>query len=62
MRHRPERRVAHRQADLFELPPDRPRWPDLPHDTRAMLTALLVRLLSEQPQEPATPRPEVEHE
>ncbi len=62
MRHRPERRVTHRQADLFELPPDRPRWPDLPHDTRATLTTLLARLLGDQRQEPATRHPEVEHE
>ena len=44
MRHRPERHGAQRQADLFEPPPPRPRWPDLPHDTRMTVTALLAQL------------------
>ena len=62
MRHRPERHGARQQGDLFELPPPRPRWPDLPRDTRLTVMTLLAQLLGEQRQPLATPRAEVEHE
>lgn len=62
MRHRPERHGA-RQADLFEPAPPRPRWPDLPHDTRMTVTALLAQLLGGERRHPLPiPGAEVEHE
>ena len=63
MRHRPERHGAQRQADLFAPPPPRPRWPDLPHDTRMTVTALLAQLLGGERRHPLPTRcAEVEHE
>ena len=63
MRHRAERHGADQRADLFEPPPLRPRWPDLPHDTRMTVVALLAQLLDGERRHPLpTPRAEVEHE
>ena len=62
MGHRPERRRPNQLADLFERPPRRPRWPDLPPDTRRTVTALLAQLLGDRPSAAMAPRPEVEHE
>ena len=59
MRHRPERRRPKHQADLFDPPRRRPRWPALPHETRQTVTALLARLLGDPP---VPPRAEVEHD
>ena len=61
MRHRPERYRGHAQADLFEPPAPRPRWPDLPHDARMTVTELLAQLLGGE-RRPLPTRAEVEHE
>lgn len=42
MRVRPRRS---RQLDLFQPPPNRPHWTDLPPQTRQKVLALLTRLL-----------------
>ena len=42
---------------------NRPAWPDLPHDTRMTVVALLAQLLDGERRHPLpTPRAEVEHE
>lgn len=63
MRHRLERPGAHQQADLFEPPPPRPRWTDLPHDARMTVTSLVAELLAAEWRHPLpTTGAEVEHE
>ena len=62
MGHSRTRRRTIQQPDLFERPPSRPRWPDLPADTRTRVTALLARLLGARHRPPATPRAEVDDE
>jgi len=60
--HQRDRRIAHRQAELFEAPSDRPSWQDLPDDTRRTVTQLLAQMLRQQRRQAACPVPEVEDE
>ena len=62
MHQRDRRRIAHRQAELFEAPSDRPSWQDLPDDTRRTATQLLAQMLRQHRRQEACPAPEVEHE
>ncbi|MFQ5792015.1 MAG: hypothetical protein ACE5JI_16195 [Acidobacteriota bacterium] len=57
------RRTAHRQAELFEVPSDRPSWQDLPDDARKTVIQLFAQMLKQQRRQGmARPVPEVEHE
>ena len=55
------RRILNRQAELFEVLSDRPRWSDIPRDTRRAVTELLARILSQYRLQEAGAQ-EVEHE
>ena len=59
MGHQPKPRRPTQQADLFDPPPRRPRWPDLLHETRQTVTALLARALGDPR---VVSRPAVEHD
>ncbi len=62
MQQRDRRRIANRQAELFEAPSDRPSWQDLPNDTRITVTELLARMLRQQRRRATCAMAEVEHE
>ncbi len=62
MQQRDRRRIANRQAELFEAPSDRLSWRDLPDDTRTTVTELLARMLRQQGRRAACAMTEVEDE
>lgn len=44
------------QADLFEPPPSRPLWRNLPPEMQVRLKELLIQLLREHPRDQAAAR------